>query len=54
MELDVAVRGGRKALLVLTERVTQFQHIILIKAVFCRRGLLSTSFDNEMCNEWLI
>lgn len=31
MDLVVAARGGRKALLVLTERVTRFQHIFLIK-----------------------
>ena len=31
MDLVVAARGGKKALLVLTERVTRFQHIILIK-----------------------
>ena len=31
MDLVVGGRGGKKALLVLTERVTRFQHIILIK-----------------------
>lgn len=31
MDLVVAARGGKKALLVLTERVTRFQHIFLIK-----------------------
>lgn len=31
MDLVVAARGGKKALLVLKERVTRFQHIILIK-----------------------
>ena len=31
MDLVVAARGGKKALLVLTERTTRFQHIILIK-----------------------
>ena len=31
MDLVVAARGGKKALLVLTERVTRFQHIVLIK-----------------------
>ena len=31
MDLVVGARGGKKALLVITERVTRFQHIILIK-----------------------
>ena len=31
MDLVVAARGEKKALLVLTERTTRFQHIILIK-----------------------
>ena len=31
MDLVVGARGGKKALLVITERVTRYQHIILIK-----------------------
>lgn len=31
MDLVVGVRGGKKALLVITERVTRYQHIVLIK-----------------------
>lgn len=31
MDLVVGARGGKKALLVITERVTRYQHIVLIK-----------------------
>lgn len=39
MDLVVAARGGKKALLVLTERVTRFQHIILIKDKTQKSGI---------------